>query len=99
MTVELVNITTKGTKEIHEVGLCFKAVMTETKKALADGWQPGTDMPAILVGSIGSLTTAIAGANGIVDEGKEEPVKATMGALIPIAEGIDELVVKRDVAV
>ncbi len=89
--MELVTIETQGTKETHEIGLAIKGIIQNYKLATADGWQAGTDIPAILMGSYQVLLTAIDNAAQTSVEFKEAPVKAAMGALIPLAEGVELL--------
>lgn len=89
--MELVKIETEGTKEVHEIGLAVKGVIEAYKQATADGWQLGQDIPAILMASYQKLTTAIDGADKADDEFSAEPAKASIGALIPLIEGVELL--------
>lgn len=93
--MDYVDIQFKGAKETHEIGVAVKGVIAAYKQAVADGWQAGTDIPAILMASYGKLTDAIDGANKIGDEFKGEPVKAAMGMLVPLAQGV-ELLIEKD---
>jgi hypothetical protein len=95
MTVELVDINTKGTKETNEIGLALKDIVVATSKALEDGFQPGQDLPTILLTAVTKLSVAIEGYEKVPAEFKEETVKALMGALIPISEGIESLLHKK----
>lgn len=94
--MELVKIETEVTKEVHEIGLAVKKVIESYKQATADGWQPGTDIPQILMGSYQGLLTAIDGVEKSGSEFKTEPVKAAMGALIPLSEGVELLMEKKE---
>jgi len=93
---ELIKLETEGTKEVHEVGLALKEILAQTKAALADGWQPGTDLPQILMGCFASLSKAIEGVGEAGEEFKAYPVNASIGALIPVLEGIQALLKKED---
>jgi len=84
------------TKETNEIGEAVKGVIKAYKEATADGWQVGQDVPAILMASYGKLTTAIDGADKVGGEFKGEPIKAAMGALIPLSEGIELLMEKKE---
>lgn len=96
--VELVKIETEGTKEVHEIGLGNKAVLVAIGTALEDGWQPGTDLPSIIVNSIGPLGKAIDGAQKSGIEFKAYPTKATIGLTVPVLEGVESLLdIKKNV--
>jgi hypothetical protein len=89
---KLVDVKTQGTKELNEVGEALKGIMTATKAALKDGWQPGTDLPLIVTSAFASLPKAIEGLSQVGQEVKDFPVQAVMGALVPVAEGVGELI-------
>lgn len=59
-------------KEAYELMDGIKKVVESVKKALADGWQPGQDVPTILMESLTALVPAVAGAESIGSEAKEE---------------------------
>lgn len=84
------------TKETHEIGVAVKNVMSNFIEAKKDGWQPGTDIPAVLMGSYQDLLTAIDGADKVGGEFKGEPMKAAMGALLPLAEGVELLMESKE---
>ena len=93
-SVELVEVKTQGTKELNELGQALKTLITKTQEALKDGFQAGEDIPAILMGSYQDLTKAIQAIEKVGGEIKAEPVKAIMGALIPVSEGVEGLLSK-----
>ncbi len=93
--METRKIEVEVTPEINDIGVAFKGMIVAYKEAKKDGWQSGTDIPAILMSSFGSLTTAFEGMDKAGAEAKEAPVKAVMGALLPITEGI-ELLLEKD---
>ena len=94
--VEMVEVKTEGTKELHELGLALKSIMVATQQALKDGWQPGTDIPAIVASSFVALPTAIDGLNKAKDEVKGRPVPAITGVVVPVLEGVDALLELKD---
>lgn len=94
----LMKVETQVTKETHELGLAVKAVLLSVKKAKADGWDAGTDLPAIILESVQALMPAIEGVEKVGEEFKDEPLKATLGALLPVAEGIEAFLVKEESA-
>jgi len=92
----LVDISTQGTKEINEIGLAFKELCVQYKQAASDGWKTTQDVPAILMGSFQKLMIAFEGADKVIEEGKTEPFKASIGAIVPILEGVDEIIKKSE---
>ena len=48
-------------------------VVKAVKGALADGWQPGKDLPVIMVSAIGDLVPAMDGVALVSDELKGNP--------------------------
>ncbi len=76
------------TKEVHEIGLAVKGVVEAYKIAVADGFQAGQDIPTILMASYSNLTLAIEGADQAAAEFKADPIKASLGALIPLSEAV-----------
>lgn len=79
-------------KEITEVGDAIKSILEATALALKDGWQPGQDLPAILSAAFTGMVVAVGGIQNIPEEFKGQPLMASLGALIPIAQGIDSLI-------
>lgn len=83
------------TKEVHELGLAFKKIISAYSSAKADGWDTLQDLPAVVLAAIPDLMTALQGIEKSGDEFKAAPIKAALGALVPIAEGV-ELLIKKD---
>jgi hypothetical protein len=79
-------------KEIHEVGLALGAILKATGNALKDGFQPGEDIPVIVMAAVANLGAAVSGLDKVGDEFKALPVEATTGLLLPILEGIAALI-------
>ena len=86
---------TEVTPEVNDIGEAFKELCVQYKEAKKDGWQPGKDIPQILLGSMNKLMVAFDGADKSTEEAKLEPFKAGLGAIIPIVEGIDLLRAKK----
>lgn len=63
-------------KEWSEVGDALVGVAQAVKAAKADGWQPGTDIPAVVMASMGLLAKALDGAQNLPAEAKESPAGA-----------------------
>lgn len=49
------------------------AFVESVKESLDDGWQPGIDIPMIVMKALNDLPTAIAGIDEISDEAKQDP--------------------------
>lgn len=85
-------VTVKCSKETVEAGLGLAAFIGHMKAALADGWQIGQDLPAVITAALGDLVPALQGAEKIKDEVLEDKVafanactvtgSAVVGALI-----------------
>ncbi len=69
--VEMVQETFDAPKETKEVKDALVAIVKVTKEALADGWQAGTDLPAIITVAAAHLLTAVDGMNKIPMEYNE----------------------------
>ena len=77
-------------KEIYEVGEAL-SVLLESIAAHKEGGISASEIPAIISESLLGLIAALNGANQIPVEVKEQPVEAIMGALIPVAKGVQKL--------
>ncbi len=91
MSIEQVDITSKGTKEAYELGLALKSYMKNYKVAVADGFQVGQDIPAVLLGSIQETMKGLDNLIKLGEEGKEKPFAMTRSFLIPVTEGLEIL--------
>ena len=77
-------------KEIYEVGEAIGALLESIAAHKEGGIQAG-EIPAIISESLLGLIAALNGASEIPAEVKEAPVEAIMGALIPVAKGVQKL--------
>lgn len=93
--MELVDRSTKCVPASLNVGEAIKAICVNAEKALKDGWQPGQDVPAMLLGSTQDLLKAGATAAQLPEEAKL-PVTMGKSVLIPVLEGIEILVQKAE---
>lgn len=78
-------------KETYEIGEALSSMVSATAKALEDGWQPGQDIPAILVSPVSKLGAALDGIQKVPGEFIEAPVRSVMGIIAPIAKSSEEL--------
>lgn len=58
-------------KEARELGKGMNAFVAKTRQCLADGFQPGQDIPLVLAAAIADLIPAIQGAEQMGAEFKE----------------------------
>ena len=70
-------------KEADELAQGILAIIKAVKDSLSDGWQPGTDMPKIMIESATSLVPAIQGIEQLPAELKED--KAAFGKAFALA--------------
>lgn len=78
-------------KEWSEVGDALVGVAVAVKAAKADGWQPGTDIPAVLMASFGPLAKALEGAQNLPVEAKESPAGAIKALALAGADALEAL--------
>jgi hypothetical protein len=88
--MEKVSITFEAPKEVHEVGLCIEALLVSIANH-KEGGISATEIPAIISESLMGLIAAINGVAAIPAEFKEAPVDAVVGALLPVARGVQAL--------
>lgn len=60
-------------KELDEALSAVNKLISEGKKALADGFQPGQDIPAVLGGCMQDMMKAFDGFSKIAPEYQEDP--------------------------
>lgn len=68
------DVTVKCSKETLELGLGLAAFLGHVKAAVADGWQLGSDLPAVIGAALGDLVPAIAGLEKVKDELAEDKI-------------------------
>lgn len=66
-------VTVEVSKEAYELAQALFAVALKTKEALKDGWNPLTDVPAVILEAIRVLPGALGGLDQLDDEFKEDP--------------------------
>jgi len=93
--VEYKELNVKVTKEAYEIGEGLKGIAAAITKAVADGWQPGTDLPAIIVESISAIIPAIEGYDKLPEEFKADLAAAVKGIALPVSE-IPFMFIKKD---
>lgn len=81
----------------NETGELVKGLskfVASIKTAMADGWQPGTDLPAIMMAAMSDLPAAIDGWDQLDDEAKANPEAMIAAAGILGSEIYKALVTK-----
>lgn len=72
-------------KEGSELFSCFPKVCVALKSALADGWQPGQDLPAVVMSAVMEFAVGLQGVQKLPEEAKADaPAFAKAGALAGI---------------
>jgi len=64
--------TVEMSKEMNELLVGVADVVGAVKQAMADGWQPGQDLPVIVMSAIAILPPAIQGVDQIKGEFAED---------------------------
>ena len=90
----LVSKTIQVPKEANDVVEALKKVMTSTKKAVADGFQPLADVPAIVTDSWKELAEAVKGFDQLDDEAKANQKEMIVLAGCGVGEVLGELLAK-----
>ena len=70
----------------HELSESLRQFVKDTRTALADGWQPGQDIPAILTAAFTRLVPAIRAVEKIGPEASENPRALTKGVANPVID-------------
>ncbi len=58
-------------KEAYELGQGVVQFLRDVKQALADGWQPGKDLPVLLQATFADIVPAVQGVDALGAEGSE----------------------------
>jgi hypothetical protein len=96
--METIKVELEVAKESYELASGLTKFIADVKAALADGWQPGTDLPLILSASISDLAPAVAGAEKVGGEVTTDPEKFA-DAMYCGLKGLPWLFVKKAVPV
>jgi hypothetical protein len=83
-------------KEADELVQALVSIVKAVKTALKDGFQPGADLPAIIVSAVASLPSALEGVQKLPEEAKADPVAFTQAFVLGGGE-ITAIVLKKEV--
>jgi hypothetical protein len=85
--METVQVTVDVPKETQELVQAIVEVVKAAKLALADGFQPGQDLPVIAVAAFQNLLAGVQGIAQLPEEAKADPGKLA----VVLALGLDQL--------
>jgi len=89
--VDMITKSVQVPKEVDEVMVAIVNILKVTKQALADGWQPGQDLPVILTAAATNLLPAVDGMNKIGDEWKQERAGVLRSTMLGSADIVDAM--------
>lgn len=92
--MEMQKVEVSVSKEAHELGMAVAALVVAVKKALADGFQPGMDIPAIVMTAFNELPKAIEGLDKLDDEAKSALKPFVLAFVLPVMDSIEEILKK-----
>lgn len=92
--MELKEIKISVPKEVSDVGVCIKAFLFNLSKAKKDGHISAEAIPAALMSSIAEIMAAVDKCQEIPADFSASPYSSSMAILIPILEGIEEVLKK-----
>jgi len=81
-------------KAAHEVASLLSSLVVETKKALDDGFQPGSDLPVVVLALVTKLPAAVADFSQLGPEFKQDPEQFLNAFLIEASKIVGALVKK-----
>lgn len=87
--MELLKKEVQVTKEFSELWEGLAEIVKACKLAIADGFQPGQDLPVIAVQSFASLTKAIGGLDQLPAEAKEATGPFVRSGLLGAADVLE----------
>jgi len=79
-------ITIKVQKETYEMGQGIYKIIQAAKQASADGWQPGQDVPAILMTVVAELVPMVGDMDKIPAEYKEDKAAFLKSMAVPMSD-------------
>lgn len=86
-----ISVTKEVSKETYELGVALGNMISEIKKALEDGWQPGKDLPVIFSAIIGNMAEMVEGVQNAPAEHKADPEAFVLACSMALAEVINAL--------
>ena len=88
-----VSVSVEVSKQSHALAQSLADIVQVVRAALADGWQPGLDIPVIITQVIGKLGAGLQGLETLKDDYTAENAAATsLALLLPIMGVVDDIV-------
>jgi hypothetical protein len=84
-------ISMEVSRETFELASGLANIVRDCRTALADGWQSGSDLPAILLSAVQNLGKAMQGAEQIKSEWSDDKAATVMAALYPVLKEIGSM--------
>lgn len=81
-------------KEAADLGLGIAKLIKATEQALADGFQIGSDLPAIVMASYSDLVKAVDGISKLDDEAKADLSGVIKAIQLPIQDAVFSFIKK-----
>ena len=78
----VIDVPVRCAKETVELGQGLAAFVYELKKAVADGWNPLSDVPAVISAAITKLVPAMQGVDKVKDELAEDKASFVNAAVV-----------------
>jgi hypothetical protein len=82
-------------KEMHELIQAVVKIIEASKVAMKDGFQAGSDVPAVVMASMPAMMQAIGGIDKLPEEFKEEMLPKAIMALCIGSGDIAEAILKK----
>lgn len=92
--MEKVNISLEVPKELKEVSDALLKIVVECKKALADGFQLGQDVPVVISQCAGPVLVALEGVGKISEEISGDRKAALQSIILGLLDVADEILKK-----
>jgi len=73
-------------KEMHELMVGLAKIVKASKLALKDGFQPGQDLPAVLVAAVAELPAMVGGLDKLPEEAKEDVAGFIKAGVLGVSE-------------
>jgi len=83
-----VSVEVEVTKEAYELGQGLVDIIKAVKMALADGWQVGKDLPAIVASTVGNLGKMVDGIDQLDDEASEDLAAFAKALGLSVADAV-----------
>ena len=87
-------VSVKVTKEAYELADGLRKFVLDIKGALADGWQPGQDLPVVSSAAMADLVPAVQGVDKLGEESKADLLGFINGLVLP-AEALAVALLKK----